>query len=93
MFDKKILYIKTTLNTCSQLSQMYRDSSRTTALAKWSLGKMFGNQLTEEQRQNRLMDARGIFKQMTDMYPNLKIKVSTEINPSYHIQEIHCPLR
>ena len=27
-------------------------------------------------------DERGIFKQMTDMYPNLKIKVSTEINPS-----------
>lgn len=22
------------------------------------------------------------FKQMTDMYPNLKIKVTTEINPS-----------
>ncbi|MFE4240379.1 hypothetical protein [Peribacillus butanolivorans] len=42
---------------------------------------MFGNQLTEEQRQNGLMDERGIFKQITDMYPNLKIKVSTEINP------------
>ncbi|MED4693833.1 hypothetical protein [Peribacillus frigoritolerans] len=27
-------------------------------------------------------DERGIFKQMTDMYPNLKIKVTTEINPS-----------
>ncbi|MFD6439429.1 ribonuclease YeeF family protein [Peribacillus sp. NPDC060186] len=27
-------------------------------------------------------DERGIFKQMTDMYPNLKIKVSTEIDPS-----------
>lgn len=27
-------------------------------------------------------DERGIFKQMTDMYPNLKIKVSTEINPN-----------
>ena len=27
-------------------------------------------------------DKRGIFKKLTDMYPNLKIKVSTEIDPS-----------
>ncbi|HDR7640578.1 hypothetical protein BAU22_13120 [Bacillus sp. 4048] len=27
-------------------------------------------------------DKRGIFKKLTEMYPNLKIKVSTEIDPS-----------
>ncbi|PEI84691.1 hypothetical protein CN679_25655 [Bacillus pseudomycoides] len=27
-------------------------------------------------------DKRGIFKKFTEMYPNLKIKVSTEIDPS-----------